>query len=70
MPSGYNETLKGNSLQLTISNVPSAEIAVFDLLGIDVLYVPKGGYRRAGNEATFNPDASYYASPDGLVIGT
>jgi hypothetical protein len=51
-PQGHNETLKGNGAQLTISYAGGAK--AFDLLGVEVLYVPRG-YRR-GSGTSYNPE--------------
>lgn len=52
MPAGRLETLKGNGCQIKIAYGGGSN--VFDLLGVEVLYVPKG-YRR-GSGAQYNPE--------------
>jgi hypothetical protein len=53
MPEGHFETLKGNACQISISH--EGDEAAFDLLGVEVQYVPRG-YRR-GSGTLYNPEA-------------
>lgn len=63
IPAGYTETLKGNSAQITVRYAGGQP--TFDLLSIEVQYVPKGYLGGAG--APYNPTAGAPAGFDPLV---